>query len=166
MFKNISFHREKVFQVRQKVDRPLVFVCVCVCLCVCVCMHACYVALFMSNSLQLCGIYSPPGSSVHGILQTRILEWVVRPSSAGPVGQSKWKSFTYGPKSQDKNGWISKGGGWALPRSKIRGHILFILKVRRPPQLHMSRKVPWRSKGEWCQLIPLPTGLFCRIHLG
>ena len=25
--------------------------------------------------------YSPPGSSVHGILQARILEWVARPSS-------------------------------------------------------------------------------------
>ena len=27
--------------------------------------------------------YSPPGSSVHGILQVRILEWVVVPSSRG-----------------------------------------------------------------------------------
>ena len=26
---------------------------------------------------------SPPGSSVHGILQTRILEWVAMPSSRG-----------------------------------------------------------------------------------
>ena len=25
--------------------------------------------------------YSPPGSSVHGILQVRILEWVAMPSS-------------------------------------------------------------------------------------
>ena len=25
--------------------------------------------------------YSPPGSSVHGILQARILEWVAMPSS-------------------------------------------------------------------------------------
>ena len=30
----------------------------------------------MSNSLGLHGLYSPPGSSVHGILQARILEWV------------------------------------------------------------------------------------------
>ena len=28
--------------------------------------------------------YSPPGSSVYGILQARILEWVVTPSSRGP----------------------------------------------------------------------------------
>ena len=27
---------------------------------------------------------SPPGSSVHGILQARILEWVAKPSSRGP----------------------------------------------------------------------------------
>ena len=27
--------------------------------------------------------YSPPGSSVHGILQARILEWIAMPSSKG-----------------------------------------------------------------------------------
>ena len=27
--------------------------------------------------------YSPPGSSLHGILQARILEWVAIPSSRG-----------------------------------------------------------------------------------
>ena len=27
--------------------------------------------------------YSPPGSSIHGILQARILEWVAMPSSRG-----------------------------------------------------------------------------------
>ena len=33
----------------------------------------------------LCNLmdYSPPGSSVHGILQARILEWVATPSSRG-----------------------------------------------------------------------------------
>ena len=42
-----------------------------------------------AKSLQSCLIlcdpmgYSPPGSSVHGILQARILEWVVMPSSKG-----------------------------------------------------------------------------------
>ena len=38
------------------------------------CMHA-KVASVMSNSLQPMDC-SPPGSSVHGILQARILEWV------------------------------------------------------------------------------------------
>ena len=37
----------------------------------------------MSNSLQPHGLYSPPGSSAHGILQARILEWVAIPFSGG-----------------------------------------------------------------------------------
>ena len=47
----------------------------------CVCMHA--------KALQSCPTlhdpmdYSPPGSSVHGILQARTLEWVAMPSSRG-----------------------------------------------------------------------------------
>ena len=45
---------------------------VCVCVRVCVCM-------------TLCGpmVCSPAGSSVHGILQARILEWVAMPFSRG-----------------------------------------------------------------------------------
>ena len=38
----------------------------------------------MSNSLQSHGLYySPPGSSLHGILQARILEWVANSFSCG-----------------------------------------------------------------------------------
>ena len=42
-----------------------------------------------AKSLQLCPTlcnpmdYSPPGSSVHGVLQAGILEWVAMPSSRG-----------------------------------------------------------------------------------
>ena len=43
----------------------------------------CSVASVMSNSLQPMD-YSPPGSSAHGILHARILEWVVMPSFSGP----------------------------------------------------------------------------------
>ena len=52
---------------------------------VCVCARACVCA----KSLQSCPSLwdpmdcSPPGSSVHGILQARTLEWVVMPSSRG-----------------------------------------------------------------------------------
>ena len=35
--------------------------------------------LTLSNPMD----YSPPGSSVHGILQARILEWVAKPFSRG-----------------------------------------------------------------------------------
>ena len=45
------------------------------------CMHA----KLIQSCLTLCDFMdcSPPGSSVHGILQTRILEWVTMPSSKG-----------------------------------------------------------------------------------
>ena len=45
----------------------------------------------MSNSLWPHGLYSLPGSSVHGILQARILEWVAISSS---TGSSKTKDQT------------------------------------------------------------------------
>ena len=38
---------------------------------------------------------SPPGSSVHGILQARILEWVARPSSRGSTQPSHTFIFKY-----------------------------------------------------------------------
>ena len=42
-------------------------------------MHVYKVALVVSDSLKHYGLY-PPGSSVHGIIQARILEWVAMPS--------------------------------------------------------------------------------------
>ena len=47
---------------------------------ICVYMHESQVASVLSNSLQLMNC-SLPGSSVHGILQARMLEWVAMPSS-------------------------------------------------------------------------------------
>jgi len=38
---------------------------------------------------------SPPGSSVHGILQTRILEWVAVPSSRGSSGPRDQTRISY-----------------------------------------------------------------------
>ena len=53
---------------------------VCACVCALTCAHA--------QSLQSCPTCdpmdrSPPGSSVHGILQARLLEWVLMPSFRG-----------------------------------------------------------------------------------
>ena len=52
----------------------------CVCVCVCVCAHMLTCA---QSCLTLCKSmdYNLPGSSVHGILHARILEWVAIPSS-------------------------------------------------------------------------------------
>ena len=68
-----------------------------------VCMHACACAV-VSDSLQLMDC-SPPGSSVHGILQARILEWVAisysrRPTNPGLEPRSlalPGRFFTTGP---------------------------------------------------------------------
>ena len=38
---------------------------------------------------------SPPGSSVHGILQTRILEWVAMPSSRGSSQPRDWTQVSH-----------------------------------------------------------------------
>ena len=46
------------------------------------CMHVRSVASVMSNSCDPMDC-SPPGSSVHGILQARILDWVAMSSSRG-----------------------------------------------------------------------------------
>ena len=46
-----------------------------------VCVHACSFASGKSGSLRPYGLYSPPVSIVHGILQARKLEWVAVPSS-------------------------------------------------------------------------------------
>ena len=57
-------------------------------LCFCLNQHP-YFTFACVLSLQSCPTLcdsmdcSPPGSSVHGILQARILEWVARPSSRG-----------------------------------------------------------------------------------
>ena len=46
------------------------------CVCVCVCARACSVP-------SLCPTLCDPGSSLHGLLQIRILEWAAKPSSRG-----------------------------------------------------------------------------------
>ena len=55
--------------------KECVCVSVCVCVCVCVCVSVCLVAQLC---LMICDTMdcNPPVSSVHGILQARILEWV------------------------------------------------------------------------------------------
>ena len=57
------------------------------------CVHACELTSVMSNSLwpQKCSL---PCSSVYGIIQARILQWVVVPSSKGPSRPRNWNHTT------------------------------------------------------------------------
>ena len=47
--------------------------CVCVCVCVCVCARTVVKSCLILFNPMDC---SPPGSSVYGVFQTRILEWI------------------------------------------------------------------------------------------
>ena len=54
------------------------------------CMHACMLSHFSLILLSDPMDCSSPGSSVHGILQARILEWVAMPSSRGSFWPRDW----------------------------------------------------------------------------
>ena len=58
----------------------------CMCVCVCVCVKSLQSCLTLCNPMD----YSPPGSSVHGILQTRTLEWVAMTSSRESFWPRDW----------------------------------------------------------------------------
>ena len=57
----------------------------CMCVCVSVCVRVCACVKSLQLSLTFCDPldYSPPVSSVHGIFQARIPEWVAISSSRG-----------------------------------------------------------------------------------
>ena len=58
---------------------------------------ACMRAKLLQSCLTLCNpmVYSPSTTSVHGILQARILEWVARPYSKGSSRPRDWICISY-----------------------------------------------------------------------
>ena len=58
----------------------------------CTLSHFSHVRLFMTV-----WTHSPPGPSVHGILQARILEWVAMPSSRGSSRLRDWTGVPVSP---------------------------------------------------------------------
>ena len=54
-----------------------------VCVCVCVCVLVTQSCLTLCNPMGCSPV--PPGSSVHGILQARILEWAAIPFARGSL---------------------------------------------------------------------------------
>ena len=98
-------------------------VCVSLCVCVCVCVHVCSVAQWCPTLCNLTKC-SRPGSSVHGIIQARILEWVAMPSSTG----SSW--------SMDRNhvscipelagGFFTTGATWEAPCMYIHKYLCLL----------------------------------------
>ena len=70
------------------------------------CLCAVCSAKLLQSRLTLCDPVdcSPPGSSVHGVLQARILEWAAMPSSRGTSQPRDWTHVSY----------ISCFGRWVL----------------------------------------------------
>ena len=60
-------------------------------------VRACMCAKLLQSWPTLCNSVdsSPPGSSVHGVLQARILEWVTMPFSRGPCQPKHWTQVSY-----------------------------------------------------------------------
>ena len=77
----------------------------CVCVCVCACLVA-QLCLTLCNPVD----YSPPGFSVHGILQVRILEWIAISFSRGSSWLREWtlvcRFFITEPPPVSSNGTI------------------------------------------------------------
>ena len=100
------------------------------------CVHA--------KSFQLCPTlcdpmnYSLPGSSVHGILQARILEWVSMPSSRG----SSW------PRDQTCVSYIE---GRFFPIEPPERHSKIWLRSKRKgkPVICSNRDEPWELYAMW-----------------
>ena len=73
-----SAHRSRELQVKCVSCSVVYMGSVCVCVCVCVSVLVIQLCLTLRDLMDCL-----PGSSVHGILQTRILEWVAIPFSRG-----------------------------------------------------------------------------------
>ena len=98
-------------------------IAVCVCVCVCV-VWACACAQSLQPYSILCDPmdYSPPGSSVHGILQARILKWVAISSSRGSSRPRDWTHVFY---VCLRGRWVITSATWKAPR--IQQYISYII---------------------------------------
>ena len=74
--------------------------CVCVCVCVCVCCSVAQLSMTLFDSVDC----SPPGSSLRGGFQARILQWVA-------VSYSSWSSL---PRDLTQVSRIAPFGRWIL----------------------------------------------------
>ena len=81
-----------------------------------VCMLSCFSSVWLLWDPMDCSL---PGSSVHGILQTRILEWVAISSSRGSSPPRDWTCVSYiyvhwqAPPPGKPYDWVMTNGMWA-----------------------------------------------------
>ena len=80
-------------------------------------------------------LYDPMGYTVHGILQARILEWVVFPFSRG---------FS---QSRDQTGVSCIAGGFFTSWAMSKAHSQVVSLIRIPPIRTPNTKLSWGEKG-------------------
>ena len=117
---------------------------------------------------------SPPGSSVHGILQARILEWVAMPSSreSSPPRDRNWVScfagcFCFLPTEPLglRGNQIYQRLDLRLPTSRTEKKFLFLL-FKPPHQWHfgnLSKQGVNNSLSRDRRLMPKKVSFWCRI---
>ena len=90
--------------------------------CAICCTSVCVLSHF--NYVWLCDHmdHSPPGSSVHGILQARILEWVAISPSRGSSWPRDWTYISY---VSCTDSWILYEADSSVGLSEKLGHIQF-----------------------------------------
>ena len=78
-------------------------------------VYCAVVAKLCPTLLQPCGLYTLPGSSVHGILQPRILEWVAIAFSRGSSEPRDWAHISWTGRQilqNVNNRWIGIKATW------------------------------------------------------
>ena len=98
-------------------------------------------------------VYSLPGSSVHGLLQARILEWLSFPSAGGssPTTDQTWSSTLQAaslpsePPGKPAFSWLSGGktqslGSWVWDSSQVLNSQTTILYLLLLPDWDSTRK--------------------------
>ena len=138
--------RDMLTLVKLKRERERESVCVCVCVCVCACTRAHMLShVWLFRDPMNC---SPEGSFIHGIFQTRILEWVAVPSSRGsswPRGWN-WISGVSWIGRQILYHWVTwKAQSFKELSSKISARYL-------GSQQWHSHFFSWYKKLSWCFL--------------
>ena len=114
--------------------------CVCVCVCVCARRRTHTWTLNLLSHVWLCSPMesSPPGSSVHGIFQPRMLEWVAISCSRG---SSRPRDLTH-------VSCISCIGSWTLYYYAIWGAPLEVL----PTPIKGKKERAYRLERNWLSL--------------
>ena len=93
----------------------------------------------LQSYLTLCNPMncSPPGSSVHGILQVRILEWVVMPSSRGS-SQSRDRTHVFYSSCIAGGFFTSEPQGKTLTTKRVKLLLILSSQVPRGPVLTIT----------------------------